>query len=140
MIQSFGVLVSEHDAILDSAAALRRLLDNDAADVQLGHCLVELGRLVSQHVTTERSVFEQVPEARLSPIWQKIWGEGLKELRQLETDLSLLLSWDEESIATDRRAFADCVAWVLPRLSERLRSESDALYATALQSSALSLI
>jgi hypothetical protein len=133
--------MDEHEAIEESA---RSLLD-DLADDRLGSDELaaqfgELARTIEAHIDVEDGVVAGVDAARLAGPWATAWRDGLSDFDRLKADwIAFLGQWDRDAIARDRHGFRHAAEAILGRIRERLQVETQAFYATALQTGAIEL-
>lgn len=104
--------------------------------------LVALGlsSLVSEHLSIEATILEDLRSKALASPWQQAFEDCLPALEILKADWRTFLGeWNGEAIVADLAQFRAEAETILPRLRERVQRETEALYATALQSDVIAL-
>lgn len=141
MKASYRQLMGEHEAIEESARSLLADLDDDRLGcAELATQLDELARTIEDHIEVEEGVVAGVDPNRLAGPWAAAWRDSLGEFDRLKADwLTFLDTWDRSAIARDRAGFRRAAEPILGRLRERLQIETQAFYATALQTGAIAL-
>lgn len=136
---SYKQLISEHDDIALIADRLLASLSHETPSVMLSH-LAELARLVRSHMQNECRALAEVDPDRLGGPWQAAWGRGMVDFKKLQADwIMYLQTWDEHAVTASREDFVNATELMLPRLRARMATENEALYAAALQTSAIAL-
>ena len=134
-------LVADHDRIDLAAEALLTAVRMPGADpAELSYRLFSLAALVSEHLSIEAAVLDDVRSRALGAHWQATLESGLPALEVFREDWECFLrEWNAEGIALDFEQFQAEAELILPRLRERVQRETQALYATALQTGVLAL-
>ena len=134
-------LIADHDRIDLAAEALLTAVRMPGADpAELSYRLFSLAALVSEHLSIEAAVLDDVRSRALGAHWQATLESGLPALEVLREDWECFLrEWNAEGIALDFEQFQAEAELILPRLRERVQRETQALYATALQTGVLAL-
>lgn len=141
MKASYRQLMGEHEAIEDAACTLPVDLDDDGQNSdELAMQLDHLGITIEDHIGVEEGVVAGVDPDRLAGPWAAAWRDSLDDFNRLKADwLVFLDTWDRAAITRDRAGFRRAAEAILGRLRERLQVETQAFYATALQTGAIAL-
>lgn len=141
MKASYRQLIGEHEAIEEAARSLLTdLADDRLGSDELATQLEELARSIEDHIDVEDGVVAGVDAARLPGPWAAAWRDGLSDFNRLKEDwMAFLAKWDRNAVARDRHGFSQAAEAILGRIRERLQVETQAFYATALQTGAIGL-
>lgn len=134
-------LIADHERIEQAAGhVLLALREEDVDHDNISYRLLGLSSLVSEHLSIEATMLEDLRGKALASPWQRALEDGLPALELLKADWSAFLGeWNGEAIVADLAQFRAEAETILPRLRERVQRETEALYATALQSGVIAL-
>jgi hypothetical protein len=140
MKSTYLELIDDHREIDIASARLLAQARAHAAPHVLHEALQHLGITVRDHVSAESSALDSVEFRMLTGDWKVAWSDGQAAFDLLCHDwFEYLRGWSVEAIAADPASFAAESEVMLNRLERRMRFESDALYASALQSGTIRL-
>ncbi|KQO58520.1 hypothetical protein [Sphingomonas sp. Leaf257] len=130
----FARLVEDHILIESSISALLDDLRDEAASPhELSVQLDALAVIIRKHLREESDVIQNIRLETLPDTWRATWIEGEAALLQLKVDWSDFLDhWTECRIANDMPGFSDAASAILARLSDRVKTETQCFYKTAL--------
>lgn len=140
MDTSYQRLIEEHEKIVDTAGHLLSCIADKSYEAdELADKLDTLAGQVRDHLAVEDEIIAHDHGMMMGP-WAETWQDGQNGVARLRKDwLAFLGVWDRRTIAENRRGFAEAADHLLGRLRERIQTETQAFYATALQRGAISL-
>lgn len=141
MRPGYRQLIEDHEAIEAAAIALLSdLKDPDVSAEALSLQLVDLARVVEDHIAVEGEVVNGVDPSRLNGPWVEAWHDGMAAFERLRRDwIAFIYRWSTSTIEGDRTGFQRDAEAILGSLRERVQLETRAFYATALQVGAVAL-
>lgn len=135
----FARLVDDHIHIESSISALLDDLKEEVAsphDISIQ--LDALAVVIRKHLREESDVIQNTRLEILPDTWRETWIEGEAALLQLKIDWSGFVDhWTESCIANDMPGFSDAANSILARLSDRVKTETDCFYKTALSTGSI---
>lgn len=135
----FARLVDDHIHIESSISALLDDLKEEVAsphDISIQ--LDALAVVIRKHLREESDVIQNTRFEILPDTWRETWIEGEAALLQLKIDWSGFVDhWTESCIANDMPGFSDAANSILARLSDRVKTETDCFYKTALSTGSI---
>lgn len=97
-----------------------------------------LAIVIRKHLREESDVIQHTRLEILPDPWRETWVEGKAALLQLKADWSDFLDhWIENRIANDMPGFSAAANSILARLSDRVKTEIECFYKTALSSGSI---
>lgn len=140
MSVSYQQLIDDHERIIDTAnRLLSRIADKSYDADALADTLDKLAGQVRDHIAVEDAIIASDHGMLFGP-WAATWEDGQHGVARLRQDwLTFIDTWNHGTIAENRRGFADAAGHLLGRLRERVQMETQAFYATALQTGVISL-
>ncbi|WP_158069230.1 hypothetical protein [Sphingomonas sp. Sph1(2015)] len=135
----FARLVDDHIHIESSISALLDdLKDEVASPHDISIQLDALAVVIRKHLREESDVIQNTRLEILPDTWRETWIEGEAALLQLKVDWSGFVDhWTESRIANDVPGFSDAANSILARLSDRVKTETDCFYKTALSTGSI---
>ncbi|MFV0923785.1 hypothetical protein [Sphingomonas parapaucimobilis] len=135
----FARLVDDHIHIESSISALLDdLKDEVASPHDISIQLDALAVVIRKHLREESDVIQNTRLEILPDTWRETWIEGEAALLQLKVDWSGFVDhWTESRIANDVPGFSDAANSILSRLSDRVKTETDCFYKTALSTGSI---
>jgi hypothetical protein len=135
----FARLVDDHIHIESSISALLDDLKEEVAsphDISIQ--LDALAVVIRKHLREESDVIQNTRLEILPDTWRETWIEGEAALLQLKVDWSGFVDhWTESRIANDMPGFSEAANSILARLSDRVKTETDCFYKTALSTGSI---
>ena len=132
-------LIADHEHIQKGADML--LAELAAPHVQCGRVAQELHELavfVRDHIAVEDAIVSLCDQRPLPERWRKAWLDGRPTFELLRADWTDFLdAWSAEAVKHDLDGFRPVAVKVLGRLKERVKLETEAFYAVALQTGAI---
>ncbi|MFN7104424.1 MAG: hypothetical protein ACK4N1_17550 [Pseudorhizobium sp.] len=135
----FARLVEDHVHIESSISTLLNdLKEEPASPHDISVQLDALAIVIRKHLREESDVIQHTRLEILPDPWRETWVEGEAALLQLKADWSDFLDhWIENRIANDMPGFSVAANSILARLSDRVKTEIECFYKTALSSGSI---
>ncbi|QXT35985.1 hypothetical protein KV697_00875 [Sphingomonas sanguinis] len=135
----FARLVDDHIHIESSISALLDDLKEDAASPHdIAVQLDALAIVIRKHLREESDVIQHTRLEILPDTWRETWVEGEAALLQLKVDWSGFVDhWTESRISNDMPGFSYAANAILSRLSDRVKTETQCFYKTALSAGSI---
>ncbi len=135
----FARLVEDHVHIESSISTLLNdLKEEPASPHDISVQLDALAIVIRKHLREESDVIRHTRLEILPDPWRETWVEGEAALLQLKADWSDFLDhWIENRIADDMSGFSAAASSILARLSDRVKTETECFYKTALSTGSI---
>lgn len=135
----FARLVDDHIHIESTISALLDDLKEEVASPhEISIQLDALAVVIRKHLREESDVIQNTRLEILPDTWRETWIEGKAALLQLKVDWSGFVDhWTESRIANDMPGFSGAANSILARLSDRVKTETDCFYKTALSTGSI---
>ena len=135
----FARLVEDHVHIESSISTLLNdLKEEPASPHDISVQLDALAIVIRKHLREESDVIQHTRLEILPDPWRETWVEAEAALLQLKADWSDFLDhWIENRIANDMPGFSAAANSIPARLSDRVKTEIECFYKTALSSGSI---
>jgi hypothetical protein len=138
---SYESLIEDHLEIEALGDAILQEIGRDVSDVtEIERIMAQLAALVDTHVAAEGNLVVQLDHTMADSPWLG-WEACQRDFDTLRRDWDgFLHDWTADNIRRDFDGFCADARRVLGHLNDRVRKESDVLYAGALQKTLIPLI